>query len=106
MEKKLTVQAVSGAIRATKGIISSAKFQGSSRLVRSTGIYAEKRRFSGEIIIDVWTSGYEHAARRGKEDMPKVIETLESKGFKVIEKQEAAFYGTDIKRTVRIVELA
>lgn len=105
MEKKLTIQAVSGAIRATKGIISSAKFVGSSRRVRSTGIYAEKRP-NGQIIIDIWASGYEHAMRRGKEDMPKVIATLEAKGFKVVEKQESLYFDRSSTRTVRIVELA
>jgi hypothetical protein len=101
---KLSIQAVSGAIRATKGIIASTKYPSSSRRVRSTGIYAEKRRFSGEIILGISTSGYEHARKRAEEDWPKVIATLEAKGFRVIKKQEKSF--GDSLRDYFVVELA
>ena len=101
---KLSIQAVSGAIRATKGIIASTKYPSSSRRVRSVGIYAEKRRFSGEIILDIWASGYEHARKRANEDWPKVIATLEAKGFRVVKKQERLI--GDMYKDVFIVELA
>jgi len=102
MTTKLTIQAVSGAIRATKGIITSAKYSGSSRRLRSNGAYAEVRRFSGEIVIDYWTGGYQHAYTEAKTMMPKVIAALEAKGFKVVEKQERS----DMTRKYLVVELA
>lgn len=107
MEKKLTIQAVSGAIRATKGISSSAKYTGPhSRNIRSVGAYAEVRRFSKEIIIDYWTHGSKYYAERSKEEMLKVIETLEQRGFKVVRKQEPGWYGSTSTREVLVVELA
>ena len=102
----LSIQAVSGAIRATKGIVASTKYPSGSRRVRSVGIYAEKRRFSGEIILDIWASGYEHALKRAREDWPKVIATLEAKGFKVVKKQERFLASSDIYKDIFIVELA
>ena len=100
---KLSIQAISGAIRATKGIIASTKYPSSSRRVRSEGIYAEKRRFSGEIILGIYTHGYSQAQERANQDWPKVIATLEAKGFRVIKKQEKSF---GLLRDYFVVELA
>jgi len=105
MEKKLTIQAVSGAIRATKGIITSAKYSGGKR-IRSNGVYAEVRRFSGEIVLDYWTGGYQHAFAEAQIALPKVITQLESKGFKVVEKEERYGFSSDLTKKVLIVELA
>ena len=107
MSKKLTIQAVTGAIRATKGIITSSKstHAGSTR-IRSIGVYAEIRRFSKEIVLDYWTAGYKHEARDAELAIPKVIATLEERGFKVIRKQEPGWYGSTQTREVLIVELA
>lgn len=104
---KLTIQAVSGAIRATKGITSSAKYSGAhSRHVRSTGAYAEVRRFSKDIVIGYWTNGSELSSKRAAEEMPKVIASLEERGYKVIRKQEPSWYGSSTTQEVLIVELA
>lgn len=106
MEKKLTIQAVCGAIRSAKGIITSSKYPSSSRRIRSTGVYAEQRRFSGEIILGYATNGYQHAAEEAKAALPKAIAHLESKGFKVVEKEERFGFGSDLTKKVLIVELA
>ena len=87
MTQTVTVQAVAGAIRATKGVTKSHKYKSSSRSVRSCGVYATKR-FNGEIELDYWTSGYKHHADRSVGELALVIATLESKGFEVIEKLE------------------
>lgn len=100
----LTIQAVSAAVRSTKGVITSAKYEGSSRRTRSNGAYAEQRRFSKEIIIDYATNGYDHAAKQAKVEMPKVIAQLEAKGFKVVAKQERI--SSEITREILVVELA
>jgi hypothetical protein len=107
MEKKLTIQAVTGAIRATKGIITSSKstHAGSTR-IRSIGAYAEVRRFSKEIVLDYWTAGYKHERQNAEMTMQKVIATLEERGFKVIRKQEPGWYGSTTAREVLVVELA
>ena len=106
MEKKLTIQAVCGPIRSAKGIITSAKYASSSRRIRSTGVYAEQRRFSKEIILDYATNGYQHAADDAKVALPKVIAHLELKGFKVVEKEERFGFSSDLTKKVLIVELA
>jgi hypothetical protein len=107
MENKLTIQAVSGAIRTVKGISTSRRYTGSSsRNIRSIGAYAEQRRFSKEIIIDYWTSGYKHAGEASKREMPKVIEALEARGFKVVTKHEPFGFGCDLMQEVLVVELA
>ena len=107
MEKKLTIQAVSGAIRATKGIITSSKStDAGSTKIRSIGAYAEVRRFSKEIVLDYWTAGYKHERENAEIVIPKVIATLEERGFKVIRKQEPGWYGSSQTREVLVVELA
>lgn len=103
---KLTIQAVCGAIRTTQGVITSKKYPSSSRRIRSSGVYAEQRRFSGEIILDYATNGYQHGAEEAKVALPKVIAHLESKGFKIVEKEERFGFSSDYTKKVLIVELA
>jgi hypothetical protein len=105
MENKLTIQAVSGAIRATKGIIASTKYPSGSKRTRSTGIYAEVRRYYKDIKLDFETCGYDHAFKQAQIDMPKVIAALESKGFKVVTKLESFGFGPEDNREVLIVEV-
>lgn len=101
----LNIQAVSAAVRSTKGIQTSAKYSSSSRRIRSNGAYAEQRRFSKEIIIDYATNGYEFARKEAEVAMPKVIAQLEAKGYKVLEKEEKLSF-SDSTRKVLVVELA
>lgn len=92
MDKQITVQAVAGAIRATKGIKISHKYAtnkysigGSS--VRSTGVYTEK--CYGTIVIDFWTGGnHKFYAEQSAKELSAVIETLRSKGMSVIERTQ------------------
>jgi hypothetical protein len=102
----LTIQAVCGAIRATKGIEVSAKStRRKSRMVRSSGVYAEVLPISNEIRLNYSTHGYSTFEERAKKEMPKVIETLESRGFKVVKKLENMGYGQRM-REILIVEVA
>jgi hypothetical protein len=101
---KLTIQAVNGAIRSTEGISKSHKYNKGGR-IRSVGAYAEVR-WDKSIILDYWTSGYEHNRRDAKTAIPKVIATLESKGFKVVPKEEPFMGGSKIMTQVLLVELA
>jgi hypothetical protein len=101
---KLTIQAVNGAIRSTEGISKSHKYNKGGG-IRSIGAYAEVR-WDKSIILDYWTSGYEHNRRDAKTAIPKVIAKLESKGFTVVEKEERYGFGSDLTKKVLIVELA
>lgn len=93
----VSVQAVAGAIRATKGITRSAKYPSSSRSVRSAGVYTYKN-YAGEIGLDFWTNG-RASLYTPKDDLAKVVATLESRGFKVIEKQERFGFSSDLYTT-------
>jgi hypothetical protein len=102
MEKKLTIQAVSGAIRTTKGINVSRKYS-SGKLFRSTGVYAEQERFSDRIVMGYWST---HNLSNNAEELARAIETLKNKGFKITEFQVPAFYGSTVLETKYQVELA
>ena len=106
MEKKLTIQAVSAVITNTEGITRSTTYKRSSRRTRSVGVYAKVRGYNGEIILDYCTHGSEYATKRSKVEIPKAIEKLESKGFKVVTKEEPFMAGSKIMNKVLVVELA
>lgn len=97
MEKQVSVQAVAGAIRATKGITRSSKYPSSSRNVRSAGVYTYKN-YAGEIGLDFWSSARANIYTP-TEDIAKVVATLESRGFKVIEKQVRFGFSSDLFTT-------
>jgi hypothetical protein len=102
----VTIQAVSGAIRSTKGIQRSAKYSSSARAIRSSGVYAEKNS-SNEIVIGFATNG--HTAVYANEIAPslaKVTETLNSRGFKVVEKTRTYGFTNKITSTYLVVEVA
>jgi hypothetical protein len=107
MTAKLSIQAVSGAIRATKGINVSARTTGrKSRSYRTTGVYAEVRPVTNDIKLGFWTKGYSTMKQDAETDIPKVIATLESKGFKVVRKSEPFGFNTNHFEEVLIVEVA
>lgn len=89
MDKQITVQAVAGAIRSTKGVLVSRKYApnkysigGSS--VRSAGIYTEK--CYGTIIVGFWNSS--SYPNKSEENLTAVIATLRAKGMNVIERTQ------------------
>lgn len=87
---QVTVQAVAGAIRATKGIKVSHKYASNKRkigssAIRSTGVYTEK--CYGTIVIDFWVGDWARTyAEQRVTDLAKAIETLRSKGMDVVER--------------------
>lgn len=91
----VTIQAVAAAIRATDGVTQSHRYthKGSSA-VRSVGLYAQKR-YNGAIELGYWTSGYQIYRDRAQIEIAKAIATLETKGYKVVERVD----GNIVKNT-------
>lgn len=82
----VSVQAVAGAIRATKGIKVSHKYS-TGRAVRSTGVYVEKSY--GTIVIGFWVGDWAKLyAEQSVKDLAAAIETLRAKGMNVIERTQ------------------
>jgi hypothetical protein len=80
----VSVQAVAGAIRATKTAeVSSRYTHAGAKHVRSAGVYTFKN-YKDEIVLDYWTGGYQHHADRKDEQLADVITTLSRKGYAVI----------------------
>jgi hypothetical protein len=105
VNSKLTVQAVSGIIRATKGINYSQKYS-AGKLTRSFGVYAEVERFSNQIVVGFETGNLSNTKTQKAEQLAKVFENLTVKGFKVVEKSEPAFYGSSVLETKYVIEIA
>ncbi len=102
----VTVQAVSGAIRSTKGIKVSAKYPSSARSIRSSGVYTEKNS-SNEIVIGFAVNGHgDLYANEIAPSLAKVTETLNSRGFKVVEKVRSYGFTNKITSTYLVVEVA
>jgi len=84
MEKQVSVQAVAGAIRATKTVSVSSRYtHAGARSVRSCGVYTQTN-YKGEVILDYWTGGYAHNQERKDIELADVITTLARKGYAVI----------------------
>ena len=97
-----SLQAVSGAIRATKGISISTKYSG-GKMHRSPGVYAEQEKRTNRITIAYWSF---HNSASNSVELAKAIQCLTSKGYKITEYQEPAFYGSSVIETKYQVELA
>jgi hypothetical protein len=105
VNRKLTVQAVSGIIRSTNGINHSQKYS-AGKLTRSFGVYTEQERFSNQIVIGFESSNLSNTADQKAEQLTKVFENLAAKGFRVSEKSVPAFYGSTVLETKYVVEVA
>jgi hypothetical protein len=88
----VTIQAVAGAIRATKGIKVSHKYASNKRTIgasaiRSTGVYVEKSY--GTIVIGFWSGDWHKLyAEQSVKDLAAAIETLRAKGMNVVERNQ------------------
>lgn len=85
----VSIQAVSGAIRSTKGVLVSRKYApnkysigGSS--VRSAGVYTEK--CYGTVVIGFWNS--KAYSNKSEENLTAVIASLRAKGMNVVERTQ------------------
>lgn len=105
---KVSVQAVAGAIRATKGVTVSKRYtHAGARSVRSAGAYAEQSGFYDAetktmreaIKIGYWTSGYKHHADRAETELASVFETLKARGIEVVTRTEPWMPRSEIMQT-------
>jgi len=89
----VTVQAVSGTIRASK-VLASKKASSSSRWSRTAGVYAEVAG-DGAIRLE-WAYHTGLFAEHAQDQLARVIAALEAKGFSVIERPSAMGNQTEL----------
>lgn len=83
MSNTLTIQKVNGLIKKSPVTFTSQKLPSSASHTRTTGLYAEKVRFTDRIVIGFETWGYNHAADRMDDQLNKFFEFAIAEGYTI-----------------------
>jgi hypothetical protein len=73
------IQTVTGLIRRSP-VAASHKYSGSSRSIRSTGLFAEKN-YKGEIEVSYWTGGWSTQVQEAPIAITQFIGFAEAQGY-------------------------